>query len=157
MEGSQKTEEKMLYVMRGLPGSGKSTLANELGKGGVVLSTDDFFIDTNGKYVYNGKQIKNAHAWNKQRAQDALVKGVTPIVIDNTNTQKWEAKYYVQQALIQGYRVVISEPQTPWRRNPSELAKRNTHLVPEETIGRMLAKWEEDFTVESVMASQDRF
>ena len=37
-------KEKVLYVMRGISGSGKSSLAKELGKNGVVLSTDDFLL-----------------------------------------------------------------------------------------------------------------
>ncbi len=34
-------------------------------------------------------------------------KGVSPIIVDNTNTQKWEAKFYVEKAIEYGYEIVI--------------------------------------------------
>jgi hypothetical protein len=43
------------------------------------------------------------------------------------HTQRWEARGYVEAALKYGYEVEIREPDTPWRRNAEELAKRNTH------------------------------
>jgi NEDD4-binding protein 2 len=49
----------------------------------------------------------------------------TPIVIDNTNLQAWEPKGYVIKAIELGYRVEIVEPDTPWKKDPKELAKRN--------------------------------
>lgn len=57
-------KEKKLFLMRGMPGSGKSTLAKKLaGQGGVVYSTDDFFMK-NGQYVYDAKMIGEYHNKN---------------------------------------------------------------------------------------------
>ena len=39
-------------------------------------------------------------------------------------------------------------------RDAAELARRNVHGVPIEAIQRMLDRWETDFTVEAIMASQ---
>lgn len=147
------SDEKTLYIVRGLSGSGKSTLAKELaGSSGIVLSTDDFFMN-NGKYEYDGSKISRAHKWNQERTVEYLQKGVHPIVIDNTMSQKWEAKFYVLQGISYGYNIEIREPNTPWRKNPQELAKRNTHGVPLETIERMLSRWDYDFTVDSILNS----
>jgi len=41
---------------------------------------------------------------------------VTLIVIDNTHTQKWEARPYVRAALQKGYKIKILEPSTPWKK-----------------------------------------
>ena len=55
-----------LILLRGLPGSGKSTLGdvilytNQL-TNQDVLSADNFFIDKNGEYVFDGAKIKEAH------------------------------------------------------------------------------------------------
>ncbi|MNE81595.1 hypothetical protein D3C80_1782580 [compost metagenome] len=73
--------------------------------------------------------------------------------MDNTNTQRWEAKPYVVLAQEFGYEVIVREPDTPWRRNAAELAKRNVHGVPVEAIQRMLDRWDEDFSVEAILKS----
>ena len=80
--------------------------------------------------------------------------GISPIVIDNTNTQKWEAKPYVQMAQSHGYTVKVMEPTTPWAKNAQELTQRNQHGVPLHVIRLMLQRWETDFTVEAILASQ---
>jgi NEDD4-binding protein 2 len=58
-------------------------------------------------YKFNPKELGNAHQWNQQRTLDSLQKGITPIIVDNTNTQKWEAKFYVEQALEHKYTIII--------------------------------------------------
>ena len=139
--------------MRGISGSGKSSLAQELVKGGVVLSTDDFFMES-GKYEFDPDGIGYAHDWNIERSEAAMRKGISPIVIDNTTVEAWEAKPYVNQALKYGYKVEFREPDTPWKFDAEELAKRNTHGVPREIIDIMLSKWQKDINVEDVMKSE---
>jgi len=150
----------VLYIMRGIPGSGKSTLSKQIAtstKGaseGLVCSTDDFFLDVDGKYVFNPTKLGEAHPWNQKRAEDGMRAAMSPVLIDNTNTQQWEAKPYFALAVKYGYRVLVAEPQTEWRRDPVRLTEKNSHGVPEEAIKRMLSRWEEDFTVKSVLASK---
>ena len=145
--------QKICYIMRGCSGSGKSTLAQELGKGGIVLSSDDFFM-VNGKYEFDKEGQSYAHSWNQDRAEKAMRKGMSPIVIDNTHTQAWEAKPYVDMALKYGYKVEIKEPNTPWKFDAEELAKRNTHNVPREVINKMLSNWQPDITVEDILKAE---
>jgi len=148
---------RVLVLLRGAPGSGKSTLAkqvlSEYGGQGEVYSTDDFFL-VDGKYVYNIIAIGQAHEWNQARALAAMEKGISPVLVDNTNTQKWEAKAYVEHAVRLGYKVDVRETATPWAKDPVELAKRNVHGVPQVAIERMLARWENDFTPENILAAQ---
>jgi len=144
--------EKVLYILRGISGSGKSTLARQLGEGGEVLSTDDFF-DVNGEYQFDSDFISEAHFWNQTRAVEAMDKGVTPFVIDNTNVSAWEPKFYVQEAQKRDYRIEIRESETPWKFDAEELAKRNTHGVPREVIDSMLEKWHPNMTVEDILVS----
>jgi predicted kinase len=160
---SNNNDDKIIYILRGISGSGKSTLAKEIlnqegNKNGKVFSADDYFInkETN-MYEYKADKIGAAHAWAQNNAFRALQQGVTPILIDNTHTQCWEAKPYVEEALKHGYKVIIKEPTTPWAKNPEELAKRNVHGVPVEKIRDMLKRWDNDFTVESIMKSKSKF
>ena len=144
---------KLMVLMRGLPGSGKTTLAKELkGPSGIVLSTDDYFCDKHGKYIYEPSKIGDAHQWNKHRAIQRLKQSRTPIIIDNTNLQAWEMKPYVQLALQYGYDIDILDVDTSWKLSSKELARRNTHGVPAKKIEEMKGRYERDVNLEDVIA-----
>ncbi|XP_027754098.1 NEDD4-binding protein 2-like 2 [Empidonax traillii] len=147
--------QKFLLILRGLPGSGKSTLSRILlGQScdGVVLSTDDYFRQWDG-YTYNAAQLGDAHEWNQKRAKQAMEQGRSPVIIDNTNTQAWEMKPYVEVALEKGYRVEFHEPDTWWKFDPEELEKRNKHGVTREKIAQMLERYEYQISIPIVMNS----
>lgn len=108
-----------------------------VGNDGLILSTDDFF-NNNGTYNFDGKKLSEAHKWNQERAVAAMEAETkkTPIIIDNTNLQPWEPKIYVTKGIENGYDVEIVEPDTPWKRDPQELAKKNVRL--NERISKFL-------------------
>ncbi|XP_068281500.1 uncharacterized protein [Nyctibius grandis] len=131
--------QKWLLILRGLPGSGKSTLSCILlgqSHDGIVFSTDDYFRQQDG-YTYNAAQLGDAHEWNQKRAKQAMEQGKSPIIIDNTNTQAWEMKPYVEVALEKGYRVAFHEPDTWWKFDPEELEK---EVILKKNHGRPLTK-----------------
>ena len=73
--------------------------------------------------------------------------------MDNTNISQWELrklKPLVEYAKINGYEARIEEPQTPWAFDPEELAKKNSHGVPQEAIEGKLKKWVKDPTIEDI-------
>ncbi|XP_069061659.1 uncharacterized protein [Pleurodeles waltl] len=153
---SKPSGHKLLILLRGVPGSGKTTLANDLldkSPEGTVLSTDDFFRQRDG-YNFVGKKLGNAHEWNQDRAMKAMDEGRTPVIIDNTNTQAWEMKPYVEMAIERGYTVQFHEPETWWKRDPVELEKRNTHNVPRDKISQMVERYEHYMSVATVMNSK---
>ena len=134
---------KKLIIMRGLPGSGKSTYLNsfiEGIKGVVVCSADHYFMIT-GEYKFDPRLLKQAHESCKYNAAIAMQEGVELIIIDNTNTQKWEYEDYLHMAAKHGYNVVVHKVG-----NTDDLelyAKRNTHGVPLTALQRMAARWED--------------
>lgn len=144
---------KTLFIMRGMPGSGKSTLAQELGTNGIVLGSDDFFM-VNNKYEYDPNAIDYAHWWNQGRVENAMKKNISPIVVDNTNTQAWEIKPYVLLAQKYNYQIEIREPNTPWKFDVEELTKKNKHNVPKEAIEKMIQQWEPNVTIENILTSK---
>jgi len=68
-------------------------------------------------------KLSDAHNWNQQRVKNALRAHVSPVVVDNTHTQRWEAKPYVLMAVKHGYEVKVAEPTTAWAKDAKELAK----------------------------------
>jgi len=149
-----------LVIMRGCSGSGKSTKAREIAEkwerdmqdvasagllGGiaVICSTDEFFVDPeSGKYAFDLKGLTKAHAWNLGRAHQATSIGVGMVVIDNTNTQRWEFEAYLALAKRFGYEV---EKITVGQFDESSLkvyANRNKHKVPLDTIRKQANRFE---------------
>ncbi|XP_051498492.1 uncharacterized protein LOC127395445 isoform X3 [Apus apus] len=82
-----------------------------------------------------------------------MEQGKSPVIIDNTNTQAWEMKPYVEVALEKGYRVEFHEPDTWWKFDPEELEKRNKHGVTREKIAQMLERYEYQISIPIVMNS----
>jgi len=85
---------KILYIMRGVSGSGKSFKAKQLaGENGVICSADDFFVEKGkGEYAFDPNLLGEAHQQCQDRATQAVQQGLSPIIIDNTNTRLWEMK-----------------------------------------------------------------
>jgi len=157
----ESQEQKTLIIIRGISGSGKSTLANDLGKDGVVLSTDDYFYDDDGNYDFDPKKLGQAHEWNRDRTEEVMQNGSPLVVIDNTNVRMWEMKNYVELAQKYGYEVKFAKPdwhsdlyndEGKW--NFDFLKGRNKHNVPDHTLQKMINKFEYDPTVEKVLDSK---
>ena len=64
------------------------------------------------------------------------------IVIDNTNVQKFEIYPYIKLANRYRYSVLVLETQTPWAKDPEELARRNTHGVARDLIAKKVKQWQ---------------
>jgi predicted kinase len=171
-------DQKILYIMRGPSGTGKSTTARSLVNNDPtkIFSSDDFFYlepspgpydfrhpETYNHEVYkknwNVNKLYAAHQWNLRRAEDAMNKGISPIVIDNTNLRQREAKPYAELAQTYNYNIEIKEPESiEWKEtlpllqdkktNQSEIESqadkftRNLHGVPKDTIVKMLHKYQ---------------
>ena len=145
---------KIMVILRGLPGSGKSYLARDIVRSTVggdfsqyIFSTDDFFSKNGrGIYKFDPTKLPEAHTYNQERVLKALREGRSPIIIDNTNTQCWEMKFYAAMAVQYGYFIEVLEPETPWASNLNQLEKRNVHSVSKETLQRMLDRYERNIT-----------
>lgn len=132
--------DKILVIMRGLPGSGKSTLAKSLLKDtGEIFSTDDYWND---EQPFNPSLLGKAHAWNEWRSEQAMLKDVRQIIIDNTNISIRDFKGYILLAKKYGYQVIFKEPETMWKNDLDSLVKKTIHGVPKSTIEKMSKRWQ---------------
>lgn len=146
-----------LVIMRGVSGAGKSTKAKEIVKDflnsrkkknldavSIICSADKFFIDhASGKYNFDHKQIGMAHAWCKGNVNAAMELETDLIVLDNTNTQKWEYQAYIDMAKHYGYSHEIVTVGKLDEQSLKEYANRNVHGVPLEAIKRMAKRFEQ--------------
>lgn len=147
-----------LILMRGVSGSGKSTLAQKIADDvSVIYSTDDFFM-VDGQYRFDPKRLGEFHAENVNRTKDAMVEKCPCIIIDNTNTQAWEMKPYVELAVSYGYEVSIVEPEpVGFDELMNRQSQRADKSLSAEVVERMLSRYEHNVTVEAILASKRPF
>lgn len=143
---------KRMLILSGPAGSGKSTLcqkfveeAKSQGMNVTVHSTDNFWMK-NGKYVFDRQRLGIAHGWNQSQAEKSCLDEVDVIIIDNTNLTWKEVLPYARLAKDNGYQVEIHIPDNAFYLTAEELAKRNTHGVPLESIRAMVNRWDRDMS-----------
>lgn len=132
----------MLVIIRGLPGSGKSTLAS-LFTEHLHYESDMYFMDAEGTYKYKGSDIGKAHAWCLAQASRSLREGHS-VVVSNTFTQLWEMEPYLDVAKQVGVEVRVIKCIDSFG---------SVHDVPENTIKKMAARWE-DYPGESIYTKE---
>ena len=163
LENQQK--EKVLVLMRGVSGSGKSTLAKKIHatRGGVIFSTDDFFTNpATGQYEFDLSKLKQNHEANQFRTAEAMARGLTPIIVDNTNSKRWEMLPYVKMADRYGYRIEIVQPGDPDfpKLDIEEIMQRQAmrgdqnKSLPEKIVRAQSDRFEHDVDVDSIRASE---
>ena len=85
-----------LMLIRGLPGSGKSTLADKLCRMNVwhlYFEADMFFINDQGRYVFDAMKLRQAHNKCFDDTREALSHGYS-VIVANTFTTKKELQPY---------------------------------------------------------------
>lgn len=107
-----------------------------------MCSTDLYWLDPNGKYVFDYKKINQAHAWClktyigllstkdgdpiKDPRGLRLMAPDTVLVVDNTNTSVAETAPYAALAQAFGHELsiitLLCDPEKAWKRNVHELA-----------------------------------
>lgn len=125
---------KHLILVRGIPGSGKSTFADKAAAaiGAKVHTTDDFFVDKNGNYNWDGNKVRRAHEWNQDRTDSALQAGHN-VIVPNTMTTAKEMRPYLDMAKKHGAKVHVYRAVFPGK---------NVHGVPDETLRKMADRFQ---------------
>lgn len=169
-------DDKIVYLMRGLPSSGKSHTARKLaGEQGCVCETDDYFYTQLGddpeKYSYDVEQLKNARDWSFVRFQQAVDAGITPIVVDRGNSLSEESLRYARYCMEQNYSVALKEPDSPWWSEIRVLLKYkqytwpvltiwserlaqlslSTHRVSASVIQQRMDRWQWDLSIDDIL------
>ncbi len=125
-----------LILLRGLPGSGKSTLAKILAEDKYpVFSVDDYFTDEK-TLEYNFEFDKNHLAYKqcKDNTNNAILKGLNKIFIDNTFTLDWEIEPYFKMAAENNYLIHVVTVENYHSNN-------NIHQITDEQLQKMAAKY----------------
>lgn len=124
---------------------------------------------------WHGSKLKKAHSDNLAEFKMAVDRGVTPLIVDNTNTTAREPAAYVRYAHAAGYEIRVQEPTSPhWlahrdyfadktspqnRQKLDDFAKfltdKNTHGVPMDSIQKMMNRWQHNLKVQDILDASD--
>ena len=115
-----------LILVRGVSGAGKSTIA-PMFKNAVLVSTDDFFLDEYGEYVFDANSLVINHQFCQIAVKMMMKDNEELIVVHNTFTEDWEMDAYFDLARQYGYAVhtIIVE---------NRHGSKNVHDVPQDVI-----------------------
>ena len=125
-----------LILLRGVSGSGKSTIAKiweDANPTIRIISTDDFFMTTEGDYVFNANSLVENHKHCQtvvERDMESVdMAGLDDdiILVHNTFTKEWEMQAYFDLAKRYEYTVhtIIVE---------NRHGSKNIHDGPEDTV-----------------------
>lgn len=156
----------MLFnILRGIPGSSKSTIARKLandtqdqtvhlvrdsldgnlegrylsGLCGAIVSTDLYFLNDAGEYVFDGAKLGEYHSRNLEMCRQLMEDETSQIILDNTNVKLWHFLPYLEMGLKMGYEVRILEMP---KLTASEACRRNIHRVPLAAIEAMISGYD---------------
>ena len=137
---------KQLILVRGLSGSGKTLLASTIcgdAENRFMISADDFFVDDQGEYRFNGDKLKEAHTWCQEETKEAMEDDFEVIVVHNTFTRKWEVDPYLELAEKLGYAVQVINLYDGGL-SDRELSQRCVHNIPAHVIQKQRKRWDKD-------------
>ena len=129
---NESVEDKILYIIRGVPGSGKSTLAHKLTDN--VVEADQYFYDDEGNYNWSADKLNQAHNWCFYTVKKYMEEGRNKIAVANTFVKNKDYKRYVELAKEFDYKVDIRTCTGNYQ---------NIHNVPDETVEKMRSKFQE--------------
>jgi len=130
-----------------VPVSGKSTFTRALEKavnGSVVIASADAWFMKSGEYRFEFRELNKAHHACMSDFLDGLSHGARCVVVDNTNTTKWEYEHYLKVARLAGWPSMVVQMACKTREEVKRIAGRNVHGVPRDKVMQMFERFEED-------------
>jgi predicted kinase len=109
----------------------------------AIVSLDQFFTSDAGEYKFDERRVSEAAADCMQRFLRILKSG-RHVIVDNTNTRRWEYEQYILAAELARYDVEIHEIVCTDLETLRKFHRRNAHGTPLHILGQQFARWEDD-------------
>jgi predicted kinase len=120
-------------VLCGPSGFGKSTYAKSIHGDKTIVSADSYFMMNSSDYIFNPRELQEAHSMCLRNYVSALSYAVPDkhIIVDNPNTELHDISPYTRLAQAYGRTPHVVAFVTPDIR---AAAARNIHGVPYKTV-----------------------
>jgi predicted kinase len=128
---------KTLLMFIGVPGAGKSTAAKKMRidnpefADANIWEADMYFIDAEGNYNWNPRELGNAHKWCQAKTEEDMRNGKN-VIVSNTFLTPFERKSYFDLAKKYEYNVQVITCDGGYK---------SVHNVPDESMKRMRDKF----------------
>lgn len=127
-----------LYIVRGVSGSGKTTLAKEIAAREHCLYFEaDMWFEKDEGYVFDARELPQAHEWCFNEVADELAHGRS-VIVSNTFTRLWEMRNYIDLALDKGAKIRIITCRGRYQ---------NTHGLSEAMVAKQLARFQSNLDI----------
>lgn len=120
-----------LYLVRGIPGAGKSTFAKANFR--CLILENDMWHESDGKYQWNAKSMKDAVRWVMSTAEFMLANG-RDVCVCNT---------FVKRASVEVYRKIVEKHAANFIVYRCTHDYGNIHNVPKHVLESMKAGFED--------------
>lgn len=146
---------KHFYIFKAISGSGKSSVAALIAKGYdqyIICSTDNYFMK-GGKYCFDPKMLGQYHDNTLHDVENAMIKELDCVILDNTNLKAEHIKPYIKLAKQYGYSVTLIEVDCGLneakKRNATRSADRK---IPENVLESQYQSSRNKFDMDKLLA-----
>lgn len=127
-------EDKILYILRGIPGCGKTTLAEDLANAfgllpGIVCCADDYHM-IDGEYRWKPENVEYSHKACQNKCRFLMYGNSPRVIISNTNVTESDINIYIKMANEYGYKVFSLVVE-------NRHGNISVHNVPDSTLDKM--------------------
>lgn len=141
-----------VVILRGISGSGKSSIAQKLIEGEpnhIICSADEYFMKEDPEtgevtYDFDPSKLSRAHASCMDKFLRGLMEKVPLIIVDNTNTERWEYGNYILAAHLADYDIEVQEIEITTIEQLKQCVERNVHGTPGTVVATQVLRWQND-------------
>lgn len=130
-------ENKILYLIIGIPGSGKTTKAKEIISKHNAQNVPikhyeaDMFFEKDGTYNFNPALLGKAHLWCQRKTEEAMMNNIN-VIVSNTSLTPRERYTYLALAKCYEYKVEVITMTNEFQ---------NVHGVPADKLELMKQRY----------------
>lgn len=139
--------DKKLKIIRGVPGTGKKSyvyyLEDKLNRDFLICDWNEFFTKDDG-YEFNGKEMDKAETYSFNKFLNGIILNLNRIYVIGHFPKKWQYDKYIKLAIMNGYKVDITELECENIQELSHYNKRSIHKVPYHKSHDIYSQWEDD-------------
>lgn len=144
----EAADEKIVYIIRGVPGSGKKHLVyhmeHEQTDTYSLCDKNDYFVSEGGEFKFDGKNIARAENYSKMRFLNSIHSGINRIYVIGYFNELWMYEEYKKLAEMNNYEVKVIEITCPDVEHLRHFNKRNIYKPPFSKSKSSFNNWETD-------------